>query len=286
LLSLFTYWEAGVPVKYHESFVILLLMISFIFAAITWRYIEQPFRSKRKINFRAALATIIFTQLILLGYGTAVAQLDGVDSCLKAYQRAYLESKSDRNPLRKSCHYSANNYLSEKLNTDGCIFSKKNKPSFFVWGDSHADAITPLFLKMGEDYNISGVQSSLSGGAALLETVREEQKSSWNDKWNLHKKDIIELLKKSGTIQNIFLVARWDAYYLDRPDYEKNLGAEQLITSCVKKQCSKKEAFEIGLEKTVSTLTKLGKRVWIVLQVPLADRNVPRHKRQLKPLTL
>lgn len=277
LLSLFSYWEAGVPLGSHKLLVFILLIMSAMLSFLTWKYIEQPFRSKEQFSFKSVLIIVVCIQFFIFLGGLMLFKLNGIDSRLQVHQNTYLEGINDKNPLREKCHHNAGNYTSEVSYLNDCLFPENEvSPSFIIWGDSHSDALTPVFIEMSESYGITGIQSSFSGGPALLKTTRTEQTVDWNEKWAMHKEDMIGLLSKSDTIQDVFLVARWGVYYLDRTAYEQNLGNKSLITSCLEKECSKEKAFVRGLEETVSTLTKLGKRVWIVFQVPVTDRNVPR----------
>ncbi|WP_394753775.1 acyltransferase family protein [Crenothrix sp.] len=264
LLSLFSYWQAGVQVDGHDYIITGLLILSGVMATLNWKYIEQPFRNKHRWLQKPLIKTVLTAQILLLGLGIVIWYTNWTPQRFNPYQLQYAAGQDDANPLQKDCLFEDTGE-SYKPDIEKCLIAGHSNlpPRFIVWGDSHADALTPAFETLGELYNVPGIQVSYNTGAALLKAKTLKFSDKSNDNRQLFYQNVIDFLQQQPLIKDVFLVGYWNAYtegsrkitYLDEHDSLK--------------------AFQSSFKETIKHLTAQGKRVWVVLSVPKADRNVP-----------
>jgi peptidoglycan/LPS O-acetylase OafA/YrhL len=133
---------------------IIIIAISVLLSAFTYKYIERPFRNKALVPDKKL---IVFAGISFLSVGVLSITLyyedngfivDSDGRINSTYQEAIAPP-----PNRGPCF--------EKVRTTGQFFScnlstnntKKNK-KIFVWGDSHGSAFMPVLAKLSEKYDI------------------------------------------------------------------------------------------------------------------------------------
>jgi peptidoglycan/LPS O-acetylase OafA/YrhL len=115
------------------------VLLTFLFAWLSWRYVETPFRDRQRVATRtlvisAASCAILFISLGLLGHVN-----NGFDQRLSAQERAvaaWSTYEIDALYRRHTCFLQA---------TESDIFAPEcdggGSPDVFVWGDSYAAAL-------------------------------------------------------------------------------------------------------------------------------------------------
>lgn len=162
-----------------------------------------------------------------------------------------------------------------KIDIKICLIGDKSNqtPRFIIWGDSYADALTPAFTALGKSYKVTGTEMSLSAGGPLLNLNRSHLSDKWNHSWKLSNQSVLQFTQKHPEVTDVFLIGSWPAYALGAP--HKSMASKKNFISYFDEHDSLK-AFELSLKETVVNLTKQGKRIWVVLPIPEADRHVPR----------
>ena len=280
LLSLYSYQHDGV--KGDRYGVPLLIALSFVLSAFTWRYVERPFRDRQHWQFKSVLKIVLASQVLLLILGIVVWQLQGIPQRFTNKQLQHYYSKTnDINPLQISCQY---RYESSDPKPDikKCLVGAESNLSlrFVIWGDSHANALTPVFGTLGKEYGVSGIQASYAGGASLINVKRSDWTSIENQKWQDFNQRVIQFVQQHPAVTDIFLVSRWMTQVFGYSEYELRTRGrtgrdENFAISSIDRN-DPVSAFQQSLQDTVSILLAEGKRVWIVLPVPEVDRDVPR----------
>lgn len=249
---------------------LLIVLLSMLVAWLSWRFVEEPFRTSRRFTTRRAFA---FAGMMVMGgcgagallylsgglpwrVAPSVAALDAA-----SHSMAYLPAHcSGMAPARHQtlCPVGAHNGTA---------------PSFLLWGDSHAHALKPAFDRAGDALGVSGRIASYPACPTLLGLDRLDQPASHDcSEFN---ELVLATLRNSPSIHTVFLVSRWGLCangrrpeggtpcYLGRDeDDARSLGRDALL-------------FRTGLQETVRTLTRMGKRVVLVAPIPEFRRNVP-----------
>jgi len=111
--------------KLDNIMILLLIIISVIISIITYNFIETPFRRQKLITLKKFLITVSIFLIITLSFAFVVIKKQGITNLIKfnEFKLENLEKGGNR----------------IKMNEKGEIFGDKNiKPSFIIYGDSHA----------------------------------------------------------------------------------------------------------------------------------------------------
>ena len=281
LLSLFLYWEGGRPVPWHRFGVAGVLLISVLFSALTWKYIEQPFRNKRQYSFRLVLLWVGGWQAALLMVGALVLALHGMPQRFSPQQVIYAASVEDITPLHGDCDYSRPNTVTELSHSSGlkqCVVGnrKGSDPTFLVWGDSHAEMLVSAFDDLGTYYKRQGLLVTFSGHPTLLGVGRNDFTAVTNEQYHSFISAIVEKIQNLANIKDVFLANYYAVYAIGRSPLQVNAGYQEVSLSYASDRLLDSiDAFRFGLSNLVSALVLAGKNIWIVLPVPEVDRNAP-----------
>lgn len=205
---------------------ILIMAISVALSAITYKYVENPFRNKaiipdKKLLTFAGISFVAVGALSAALYfkgNSFIVDTDGrIDS---AYQQAITPP-----PNREPCF--------EKVRTTGQFFScelsentsRKDK-KIFVWGDSHGSAFMPVLAKLSEKHNI--IFSNNSGCPPILNIKRTDFSQSCPrinkqifDHIINEKYDLIVLVGAFSNYLNWGIVGQIDAEHGRNPELAK-----------------------------------------------------------------
>jgi hypothetical protein len=253
LFSLRSYWLSPDVIPWHET--LLLLVLCFVLSYLTWRWVEQPARRLPIRPSKSLIKWVVTTQLVLLVIGVSLWTSNGLIWRFSPAAIAYAEGEMDHNPLMKKCH--------GLFSLDACSFSgtKNESPQFMIRGGSHADAITPVFHVLADQYAVKGIQASANVAPFLVGVHFSNLPLSHNKHREEFSLSALQMIEEKS-IENVFLVGCWANYI------KSGLTSSSSVDSM--------KAFQEGMEKAVSMLASKGKRIWIVLQVPSMDRPVPR----------
>lgn len=222
---------------------VAVITISFLVAALSWHYIERPFRTKGAIPrlriFKAAAMTMV--SIVLLGAAGVMSngwtsRFPEEVSRLESYVRTY-------NPRRDSCHREEDDAIAIEKS---CVYGAAEPPSFAVWGDSHAGELVYALGKIAKRHNKSVMQFSYSGCPPSLGMHRDTRPNCRG-----YNNEVVRFLVENPDITTVVLVARYDLYQGQ---------ADQLST---------------GIRNSIATLQEAGKRVVLVYPIPTTSISVP-----------
>ncbi len=247
-----------------NTIVLFCLTISALLAFLSWKYLESPFRDKKKINDRKTIIYLLVLFIVIL---------------LTALLINFKIINTKKSPLPENI---LNTIQMEKnndcLDLEGahlknskkwfCEIGNKNinKIDFVLTGDSHALALKPAFDEVAKNLKIKGLMSGFSGCPHLLGI--QPVRSDLNKKnCKLLNEKIFSYIKKNN-VGKIFLVSRW-TYYTDG-DYSgrefAHLSKNNLML--VNKKNSR-DAFIFGLERSIKKYNDIGVEVILVQQPPM-----------------
>jgi peptidoglycan/LPS O-acetylase OafA/YrhL len=192
-------------------------LFSFIFLCsfLSYRYVEKPV-IRSKLEFRPALIYLfvlpLFAYTLIFFY---VQHSDGV------YERY---SKTDQQHMREIVEVVSSdirNCIGEhhKLDlTESCIINSedngsietKPKPSFVLWGDSHANHFRPMLEEMSTGTGYRGRELSFWGCPPLVGLLR--QGVSFSQLCKEHNDRVFNHIM-SGAYRHVVIAARWRGYF-------------------------------------------------------------------------
>ena len=243
----------------------LLIAASFGLAALSWYFVEQPFRGRR---LHIARPRIFAGGVTAMGVSAAAALLllggGGLPGRLNPDLRTILAEQNDHEPRIDTCFgLSADDVRAGRLCQIGL---KGGRPTFLLWGDSHADAVLPVVSEVAAREGRTGYFAGGQSCPPLLDvTTPRRDCRAFNA-------NVLALASKPE-IREIILEARWAKYaegttYGDEPE-----GHIVLSDDGTSDGEGNHAVFARGLARTIKALA--GKKIVIVASVPEIGWPVP-----------
>lgn len=219
-----------------------LIVITFGLSALSYSYIEQPFRKPRT---QARLAVPAVLAVVLAG--TVVAKQDGFPSRLTLEAVAMYASAKDFNPRRARCQrFDTVPIAIEK----SCLFGLQSvSPTTAVWSDSHGVELPSALGEIEAPQARSVIQLTYSSCPPALYYESPDHQLGCRP----FNSDAISYLVTHPGIRTVIMTAQFE-YYLSKPD------------SIV---------FIKGFETSVAKLAQAGKRVILIASNPLTGYSIP-----------
>lgn len=257
-----------------------LAVASLGLAALTWRFVEQPFRKKplplfpnRTGLFAASIAGLC----AFFAFGQVGLSTEGFRGRLASAQTPYFERllADVEDPFRFDECMPGRDLLSE---TDLlCDLYTTEEPQEIVglMGDSHALSLMPGLQPVADVLNARIVGATTPACPPLL-GVTTANPFADPDYCRTANELVVQRFIDMG-VSTVFLVARWSLYATDSyddpiPKFALRVDGEAFDRD----PQSALEALQKGLSQTVQAFTDVGIRVVLLRQIP-AQKVFPRH---------
>jgi hypothetical protein len=253
VLVFFKYWAVGAIPFYQRA---LLLILSVVLAALSWKFVEAPFRKRVVCQTQPQIYAFgVVTTAVLLFAGLAVFKLQGLPSRIPADALQYLAENTSIEGGTNS-DFTRQLTLKEAQAGDFNEFGLRDKKlpvGLLVWGDSHAQVEMPVLDVVSREHSVRGLAATHSQTAPL---IGYPSRGEWSlGKESVAFNDAVVAFIRSNHIGNVLIIARWD-YYI-----EADQGTDRLRD---------------GLLATLNALKDSGAKIWIMRQVPKYPWSVPK----------
>ena len=241
----------------------LLSASAFVLAYVTWRFVEAPFRDRKRVSRRILVALCLGGSLTLVVAGLSGKVGEGYPGRLDASTRALIATAA-YSPRREACHTLGRDFLDP---AKACVYFNDNA-TWASFGDSHT--IEPAYALAeqlaGRDQGL--VHLSFSGcPPALLVEVQVPGCRAWLNR-------ALERIENDRRILNVLVGFRYSYHlfgeqletYPKLPDQGIRVG--QLSSA------DSREALWRSFVAILDRLQKSGKRVFVLLPVPELGRDV------------
>ena len=241
----------------------LIIVIALLISALSWKFIEQPFRKPDGVwrgrgVYKAAACVAIST----IALGTMFTATNGFPQRVSPAVRLFEQGSEDANPDRDECHQiSPAQIQAGRLCKLGDWSSEE--PDFIVWGDSHADAMMPAFKALSEENGNAGLFASSTScpplvGVKVKGRGEVEECKDFND-------EMLSFIERHESAA-VILIAYWSIY----------LDSDLLIADISTGPKEGRESpFVAGLDRTLRSLSSTNRKIWLVQQVPVANFDPP-----------
>ena len=234
------------------------IAIAIFGAAISWRFVEQPFRrpasevgDRRKALVTAGALMAVFTALGLVF-------MDGFAGRLPPQVAAIAAAAAKPDPNAFPC------WVADGANPDAvaCLAQPDGKRQIVaLWGDSHVRPfVGPLKQRIGGDVDLRVIGR---GGCMPLAGVMPEAKGRLDRTCDALNRSTLDALTQSPDIKTVMIVGRWARLHFPEGSEE----AQRLVDSSGTPR-STDEALSQSFATILGRLTKKGKRVIILGDVP------------------
>jgi peptidoglycan/LPS O-acetylase OafA/YrhL len=251
---------------------LILSVLAFGLGYLTWRFIEEPFRSRGfsvkippyLIGLGSGLATVGF-----IAFGFLGVRSDGFPQRMDTRGVAGLEqafASIKELPEYEDC---TNLAFPKNANDIFCTaFSQADaKRTIALIGDSHAQSLLPAFEYLSKDISaniIVGIQSACPPLLGVYTARSRGEAEVCHD----YMENAAESIVSQG-ISAVFMVSKWNLYtdpgYFGRdPKFKLNFTPMGRSVSLEQSR----QAFEVSIEQTISFFRDAGVTVFLVPQVP------------------
>jgi peptidoglycan/LPS O-acetylase OafA/YrhL len=135
------------------------ILITFILAFLTWKFVEKPFRNKYLISSKVAIRSFLIAGFTIVGFGLLGIFSNGFEDLYKSrlteVERVFLENSKEVSRLRNNkidtkyfseCYIEYENTDKFYTNFNNC--SKEYGSAVLLMGDSHMNNVKRSFSKM------------------------------------------------------------------------------------------------------------------------------------------
>ena len=240
-----------------------LIVFCFSLAYATWRYVENPIRKSRVLERTTVfIASGLFTLLFIL-IGLTGHFYHGFENRFIVPETVKAQFKG--HSLRSDCDKGdGGTGKSIAFCSLGSIDASDIK--FALFGDSHANALNPMFNQIGLRDGIKYVHIGLGGCPPLLGIDVSKGNYEPGVCKALAERQFDYVRERK--IKTVILVARWSLY--TQGDYGGSMQGYFLISddeNTLSLQSSRKN-FEESFRKTIQAYRGIGTRVIVLLQIP------------------
>ena len=273
----FLEYQQKMPASFSGRLAVVLLV--FGVAALSWRLIEQPFRTGKLTQaWGWGVMIVMAAMIVAMSIGGHVTK--GFPSRMPQELSNFLDLVQTTGPYNKRCILSRRDVETTDVG-DSCIIGSANPPSVALWGDSHAasiaDAMADEMQNQGRSVQTFMLSSCLPIPKLLNHSQsRQAQCPAFNAR-------VQSYILANDDIKYVILFATWDSYILRRghPDM---LGFVQYDDFYAYPESGDPSmpnvdrliSIQSAFEELVSSLKVAGKTVILVHSLPRPNIDIPR----------
>lgn len=244
------------------------LPVIFFVSWLSWRFVEQPFRSRSAMPWPRMIQILGGGSAAVLAVSAVSIVAMGFPGRLDQPARLALAAANDIDPLRDPCE--------DGTRTAACKFGPPgSKVSYAIVGDSHAAAIRPAVEASGIMGPAAGTlfwkpTCPLLDGAEIINLAGQAECTDFKNRmW--------QEIESNRDLRTIILAGRWP-YMVTGKRPERDETSRTWLVDGGTAEPSHEESTRVfvrSLNRTVDRLHKLGRAVIIIGSVPEANFDVP-----------
>jgi hypothetical protein len=194
------------------AFMLMLGLASIVLAVISWKYVEQPFRNKKKWSRKFVFSTAVIGGTAFISFGLVGHYQQGWESRYSEQIQSFLSTKPTHRELGDDggCNGS-------KL-PENCSYGAKNNIEIALVGDSHASALA---------IEIGNVAAKLGKGVVRYTKNNCPLISGFNDLGNemcdQFVEDTLNKIDNDPMLRTIIVVGRY-GYYVHEKKFDNGMG--------------------------------------------------------------
>jgi peptidoglycan/LPS O-acetylase OafA/YrhL len=257
----------------------ILLASTFLLGALSWRYVEQPFRGPGALLSRPSLYGIAAASGVALVVATFVLHR-------AADPRHYSAREHALFPTYSADQTRCRNTSPEDTHAPSCKLGDKTAPvKTILWGDSHALALLPavdaayaghheaaIFAQTGGCPPLLGVhvRDFSTAGSDLFRSWIDEHGFGRSERCKRHSEAVLNWIANNH-IEMVILAAHWIAY--TEANHSRRLTDSQSPENY--SMLDNAAVFSRGLDSLLAALEREHVRVILVDDAPQSIVNVP-----------
>jgi peptidoglycan/LPS O-acetylase OafA/YrhL len=249
-----------------------LLVASILISALSWRFVETPFRSKSFISTRQIYALGAIGMVLMFFAGGTVYYFKGFPE-RQGLEYLAKDKKKEEVWLFKECNI---NYTDNPEAITPCeVGDRSQLPSFIIMGDSHTPTYGKAIHRSAEQSGVSGILSYDQGCPTLLDMIPNPEIGDVPCIEYNHM--ALSYLKEHPEINTVILASRW-TIWVEGVRYKQEEGVKLHLTDSLGEappDASEEYLFTLGLERTIKAILELDRKVVVVAPLPEIGYDVP-----------
>jgi peptidoglycan/LPS O-acetylase OafA/YrhL len=274
-LVVFTPYFTGHKVSAVQGSAIVIGSI--ILAAISWHFIEKPFRGHAgHVGRRPLFAGAALALAAAAGFGNYVVAAGGMPARLPASVQTVYAATYDISPFyRPGCFMDSDSAsgptLADIRSRKLCGLGTKEgaDPAFLVWGDSHAASMAPAIDVAAAGAGISGRIAAHASCPPLPDVQLPDPGQT--ERCREFNAAVLDLIA-SRHIPLVFLVAYWPKYVHDSELPHRGVFFDPSTAPTL---ADKSAPIVHAFDRLLADLKRQGTKVVLVMDVPEMGRFVP-----------
>lgn len=253
----------------------IAVSVALLMAYISWQFVENPFRSKAGLikTQGAVFASAAATVVLSIGLGGAILVAQGLPSRFSPDVTRILAASESLTDRMATCSGQVEKQLDPK---GGCVIGSNPRPTGFLMGDSHGDAMTGAVQAVSKAKGMSFYYGVDASCPPLLGVGTGAQCIANNQRW-------LDFIRKHPEIRTVIIASRWTSYTHGRAvDFGPAESNEQLPYLILENGRTlprfsdrATRAMQTGITGMVDALLKLDRDVVIVYPIPETGYNIP-----------
>jgi peptidoglycan/LPS O-acetylase OafA/YrhL len=242
----------------------MAIVVSFLLAMLSWRYVERPFRLRTTLPYRptlfgtaaGAMASFVLLGAILIAY-------DGLPQRVPENARKILSAAADKEIAEERYQCAVFPLLpSREFGPCPIGATEAVSPTVVVWGDSSANALQPMFDAILEDKGLSGFLASTPGCPPLLGIDR----IGYSIECEKTAEKLFGFLQ-SRNVRKVIVVGAWgNVFYKDKTVFHGKVGNDN---------ATRLANVRAAMRLTFERFEKAGMEIAFMLPVPGGKKTVP-----------
>jgi hypothetical protein len=252
-----------------KTMLLTLAITAMLLAYISWKYVEQPIRNRRLLEQRRTLfvtAAVGSCVLLLMGFAGYIAKGFPTRWDPHVLMVASMNKSHIKELYAGGCHLKRSD-----VTLKACVRGDSTlRPSYAIWGDSHAGALVHELEKSFAESGLSFVQYTKDDCPASLGMYVHVNRSC-EELTKLTMRDI-----EDKGIETVIVASRW-LQYVERG------GDGQFLNATTNKGGSHPEARRIlaSYVEAIRSLLRAGHRVILIYPVPESEWDIPKSMTKL-----
>ncbi|MCE9662744.1 acyltransferase [Halomonas sp. M5N1S17] len=253
---------------------LLLCVLVLVLSTLSWRYVEQPFRSRKRVSRAKIFSAGLGTSAALLLFGVYGTLTQGVPERMDQRVVQLASMKHDRYEMAGGCQVYPGRYVRP---VRACEFNGEHDRMIAVWGDSHAATLVEALETELDEYGYGVKQLVHTNCLPIVGYKRSDGQSSCTR----YNEEAFDYLLGSDDIDIVVMLARYPLQIEGERFDNREGGVEsghRLYAMPLDEGMEGRDRIEsVGLllRDTIDRLRESGKRVVLVYPVPEVGWDVP-----------
>ena len=248
---------------------VAIIVISFLVATLSWRFVETPFRKSHNIWLTQRIFICAgAAMMVSIAIGTVFYLGNGLPQRLSPRAQLLAAGSTDVGEYSKGCLSgpTAEEIEEQRL----CKLGDPDAtPSFLLWGDSHAAAMADGIDLEAKKYGQSGYYIGMYSCPPLIGIDGWDEKDLSQHERCRTINNSVPALVKAANIKNVILFASWSRLATE-------YGSQRIADNSTLKGDRRRDYYiDRRFRATLDMLKKLGVSVFIITDTPSPLYDVP-----------